>query len=257
MVGAVGMAAVAMPVVVLVVRVPWASLGEVVSDPSVRTALWLSLRTSLVTLVLCWFAGLPVAWMLAHVRFPGRTLVRAVCVMPMVLPPVVGGVALLNVFGRRGVIGGPLEDALGVGIAFTQTATVLAQFFVAVPFFIVVMESAFLQVDPLIPQVARSLGARPWYVLGRVTVPMVMPSFVAASVLTWARALGEFGATITFAGNTPGRTQTLPLAIYSSLEANDDAAMVLSALLIGVSLVVLVSMRSRWLSGVTRAGGYS
>lgn len=251
------MAAVSLPIVVLVARVPWGSVGEVIGDPSVRDALWLSLRTSVVTVMLCWVTGLPVAWMLAHARFPGKTLVRAVCVMPMVLPPVVGGVALLNVLGRRGAVGGPLEDFLGVGIAFTPTATVLAQFFVAVPFFIVVMESALLQVDPQIGPVARSLGARPWYVLGRVTVPMVMPSFVAATVLTWARALGEFGATITFAGNTPGRTQTLPLAIYSSLEANDDAAMVLSALLIAVSVIVLVSMRSRWLSGVTRAGGFS
>lgn len=250
MVGVVAMIVIALPVVALLAKVPWSSAPEILGDPAVRTALWLSLRTSLITVVLCWLTGLPVAWLLAHTSFPGKTIVRALCVMPMVLPPVVGGVALLYVFGRRGVVGAPLDEWLDGGIAFTQTAAVMAQFFVAVPFFIVVMESALQQVDPLVGSVARTLGATPWRVVRRVTVPMVLPSFAAATVLTWARALGEFGATITFAGNTPGRTQTLPLAIYSSLEANSDAALVLSALLIGVSLVVLVSMRSRWLSGV-------
>lgn len=250
-----GIVVVSLPVVALMFKVPWRSFDDVLGDPATRTALWLSLRTSLCTTVLAVIVGLPVAWVLADAHFPGKKLVRAICVLPMVLPPVVGGVALLFVFGRRGVLGAPLFDHFGVRLAFTETAAIIAQFFVAVPFFIVVMESAFRQVDPHITGVARTLGAGPWRVARSVTVPMVLPSFVAALVLTWARALGEFGATITFAGNTPGRTQTLPLAIYTALEQNGDAALVMSVLLIAVSLTVLVSMRSRWLSGAMSGGG--
>lgn len=245
---------VVLPVVALCARVPWSALDDVVRDPTVRAALWLSVRTSIVATVLSVVVGLPVAWLLAGPEFPGKKVVRALCVLPMVLPPVVGGVALLFVFGRRGVVGEPLFDAFGVRLAFTETAAVLAQFFVAVPFFIVVMESAFQQVDPQFIGVARSLGARPWHVVRRVTLPLVAPSFVAALVLTWARALGEFGATITFAGNTPGRTQTLPLAIYTSLEQNSDAALLMSVLLIVVSMIVLVSLRRKWLQGATSGG---
>lgn len=251
----VGIVLVSLPVIALMFKVPWASFDDVLADSSVRTALWLSLRTSLCATALSVIIGLPVAWMLADAHFPGRKLVRAVCVLPMVLPPVVGGVALLFVFGRRGALGAPLFDHFGVRLAFTESAAILAQFFVAVPFFIVVMESAFAQVDPHVTGVARTLGARPWQVMRKVTLPMVLPSFAAALVLTWARALGEFGATITFAGNTPGRTQTLPLAIYTALEQNSDAALVMSVLLIAVSLAVLVSMRSRWLSGAMSGGG--
>lgn len=251
----VGTALIAVPVVALMFEVPWSSFAAVFGDPGTRTALWLSVRTSVTATMLSVLVGLPVAWMLAGSRFPGKRLVRAVCVLPMVLPPVVGGVALLFVFGRRGVVGSILHDHFGFRFAFTETAVVISQFFVAVPFFIVVMESAFQQINPDITGVARTLGARPWQVVRRITVPIVRPSFVAAVVLTWARALGEFGATITFAGNTPGRTQTLPLAIYTSLEQDPDAALAMSVLLIAVSLVVLVGMRGRWLDGVTGRGG--
>lgn len=253
-VAVIGFALVALPTVALMFKVPWGSIGDVMGESATRTALWLSLRTSIITTMLSVVVGLPVAWLLADTEFKGKKIVRAVCVLPMVLPPVVGGVALLYVFGRRGVLGGPLFDVFGVRLAFTQTATVLAQFFVAVPFFIVVMESALQQIDGQVTGVARSLGAGPWRVARTVTLPMVAPSFMAALVLTWARALGEFGATITFAGNTPGRTQTLPLAIYTALEGNGDAALVMSVLLIAVSLTVLLSMRSRWMSGALSGG---
>lgn len=250
---AVGVVLITLPIIGMLSKVRWGRLGEVLSDESVRTALWLSLKTSVSATVLSVVIGFPVAWVMAHREFPGKKLVRAVCVLPMVLPPVVGGVALLYAFGRRGLVGSWLESWFGVRLAFTETAAVLAQFFVAVPFFIVVMESAFQQVDPNLAGVARTLGARPWQVVRRVTIPLIMPAFVAGLVLTWARALGEFGATITFAGNTPGRTQTLPLAIYTSLESNGDVALVLSVVLVAISLVVLVSMRSHWLSGATHS----
>ena len=170
----------------------------------------------------------------------------------MVLPPVVGGVALIYAFGRRGLIGSSLEDWFGYRIAFTQSATVLAQFFVAAPFFIVVMESAFSQVDASTTWAARTLGAGPWRTLLKVNIPILWPSLIAGTVLTWARALGEFGATITFAGNSPGSTQTLPLAIYSSLESGKDAAVSLSFLMMAISFVVLISLRHRWMTAFQR-----
>ena len=243
-----------MPVVAMLARMPWSSVPDVLGDASTRTALWLSMRTSVAATALALVIGMPVAWVLAHEDFPGKRVVRAVCVLPMVLPPVVGGVILLYVFGRRGVVGQPLDELFGWRFAFTEQAAVLAQFFVAAPFFVVVMESAFQQVDPDLVNVARVLGGRPWHVIRKVTLPLVRPSIVAGLVLTWARALGEFGATITFAGNTPGRTQTLPLAIYTALETDSDAALVLSLLLVLVSTCVLVSMRARWVSGFMGGG---
>lgn len=250
----VGALLLALPVLSMAARMPWSAVGDVVSQKTTRDALVLSVRTSMMATALGFVLGLPLAWVLAFEDFPGKRIVRALCVLPMVLPPVVGGVILLFVLGRRGVVGAALYDLFGWQFAFTEKAAVLAQFFVAAPFFIVVMESAFQQVDPGLVGVARSLGARPWYVLRRVTLPMVRPSIVAALVLTWARALGEFGATITFAGNTPGRTQTLPLAIYTSLESNGDASLVLSLLLVIVSLAVLVSMRAKWMTSVFARG---
>lgn len=254
MLSVVAIALLAFPLIAVVIRQPWGQLWESVSNESSLQALWLSLRTSTVTTALAFVVGLPFAWLLAKGSMRGTSVLRALCVLPMVLPPVVGGVALLYAFGRQGVLGGILDEWFGVRLAFTETAVVLSQFFVAAPFFIVVMESAFQQMDARLIGAARTLGAGPWHTLVRIVLPVVRPSLIAGLVLTWARALGEFGATITFAGNTPGRTQTLPLAIYSSLEAGNDAALALSFLMMVVSMAILVGLRGSWLPALRRGG---
>jgi molybdate transport system permease protein len=248
-----GLALVAFPLLAIVIRQPWSHLWGAISAESSRDALLLSLRTSSLTTAVVFVIGLPLAWVLARSNWRLMSLVRAICVLPMVLPPVVGGVALLYAFGRNGVVGGVLNDWFGIRLAFTETAVVLSQFFVAAPFFIVVMESAFQQIDNRLIDAARTLGAGPWYTLRRVVLPIAKPSLIAGLVLTWARALGEFGATITFAGNTPGRTQTLPLAIYSALESGDDAALALSFLMMVLSLLILVGLRDKWLPALRRS----
>ncbi len=250
----IGLLLLVLPVLAMLIRVPWSALGDIATNSSHRSALILSLRTSVLATVLAVVVGAPVAWLLAYHRFPGMRVVRALCVLPMVLPPVVGGVALIYVLGKNGVIGQYLWEWFGFRLAFTEMAAVIAQFFVAAPYFIVVMESAFASVDPTLIGVSRSLGARPWHTLLRVQLPLVKPALIAGLVLTWARALGEFGATITFAGNTERRTQTLPLAVYTELEAGSDAALLLSFILVIVSFTVLVSLRSHWTQGVLRRG---
>lgn len=247
-------ALVIVPVVAVTWRTPWSNFWSAISGEASRTALILSLRTSIIATALALLFGTPLAWLLANSRFRGRALVRSLLVLPMVLPPVVGGVALLFAFGRRGLVGGVLDDWFDVRLAFTETATVMAQFFVAAPFFIVVMEAAFEQVDPRVVGTARTFGAGPWRAFLTVTLPLVRPALIAGSVLTWARALGEFGATITFAGNTPGRTQTVPLAVYSALESGDDSALALSMLMVGVAIVVLVALKGRWIGALRRGG---
>lgn len=247
-------ALVIVPVAAVVWRTPWSNFWSAVSNDASHTALVLSLRTSVVATLLALIFGTPLAWCLANSNLRGRSLVRALIVLPMVLPPVVGGVALLFAFGRRGLMGGLLNDWFGIRLAFTETATVMAQFFVAAPFFVVVMEAAFEQVDQRVVGAARTFGAGPWRTYLTVTIPLVRPSLIAATVLTWARALGEFGATITFAGNTPGRTQTVPLAVYSALESGDDSALALSMLMVIVSVAVLVALRGRWLGALRRGG---
>lgn len=253
-VGVPAAALVIVPVVAVAWRTPWSNFWSAITDDTSRTALVLSLRTSLITTLLALLLGTPLAWLLANSRFRGRPLVRSLLVLPMVLPPVVGGVALLYAFGRRGVVGGVLDDWLGVRLAFTETAAIMAQFFVAAPFFIVVMEAAFEQVDQRIVGAARTFGAGPWRAFLTVTLPLVGPSLLAGLVLTWARALGEFGATITFAGNTPGRTQTVPLAVYGALESGSDSALALSMLMVVLSVAVLVMLRGRWVSALRRGG---
>lgn len=245
---------VALPVVAVAWRTPWSGFWSAVSNESSRTALTLSLRTSLIATLLTLIFGTPLAWFLANAQFRGRSFVRSLCVLPMVLPPVVGGVALLYAFGRRGMLGSLLDDWFGVRLAFSETAAILAEFFVAAPFFVVVMESAFEAIDQRLIGTARTFGAGPWRTFFTVTLPMVQSSLVAGLVLTWARALGEFGATITFAGNTPGRTQTVPLAVYSALESGSDSALALSMLMMFVSIVVLVALRNRWVGPFTRGG---
>lgn len=238
----------ALPFVGLLARAPWGSLGEVLGRGSVRQALWLSLRTSLAAAAASLAFGVPLAWLLARVDFPGRRLVRALSTLSMVLPPVVGGVALFASFGRRGLFGQYLDDWFGFRLPFTTTGVIVAQTFVAMPFLVLTVEAALRQVDHRVEDAARTLGAGRWYVFSRVTLPTIRPALIAGAVLAWARALGEFGATITFAGNFPGTTQTMPLATYLALETDPDEAIMLALVLIAISFAVLVGLRDRWLA---------
>lgn len=235
------------PLAGLLWRTPWGDVGRELGGHEVRQALWLSLGCSLAATALSAVLGLPLAWMLARVRFPGRNLVRALTTLPMVLPPVVGGVALLFAFGRTGLVGQWMNRYLGVTLPFTTAGVVVAETFVAMPFLVITAEAGFRAADRRLEEAARTLGAPPWLVFRRITLPLVAPSLIAGSVLCWARAIGEFGATITFAGNFPGRTQTTPLKVYLLLETRPEAAIVLSLVLLLVSLAVLIGLRSRWL----------
>lgn len=236
-----------LPLAGLALRAPWSRLPGLLEQPGTVAAIRLSVGTSLAALALATVVGVPLAWVLARRRFPGRELVRALAVLPMVLPPVVGGVALLLAFGRRGLLGGPIIDAIGVSLPFTTVGVVLAQTFVAMPFLVVTVEAGLRSMDGRLEDVAATLGAGRWAVLTRVSLPVVAPSLVAGMALTWARALGEFGATITFAGNLPGRTRTMPLAVYVLLESDPEAAYLLSLVLLLVSVAVLVGFRGRLL----------
>ena len=236
-----------LPVLALIVRAPWSSAAEILGQPANRVALRLSLQVSLWALVLSVLLGFPIAWLLARVPFPGRRIMRALVLLPMVLPPVVGGVALLVAFGRRGLIGQWLDQWFGIQLAYTTTAAVLAATFVSMPFFIVTVESALRSSDRRYEDAARTLGASPVTVLRRVTLPSIRGALVAGGALTWARALGEFGATITFAGSFAGRTQTMPLAINRALDSDVRAAILLSLVLLAISVGVLASLRDRWL----------
>jgi molybdate transport system permease protein len=234
------------PLVALVVRAPWAYLVTELASPEVATALRLSLVCSVLATAVSLVLGVPLAWLLARVEFPGRRLVRALVMLPMILPPVVGGVALLLAFGRRGLVGAWLARAFDIQLPFTLAGAVLAETFVAMPFLVMAAEAGFRQVDPRLEEAAATLGARRWRVFTRITLPLAAPALGAGAALCWARALGEFGATITFAGNLPGRTQTLPLAVYIALETRPEAAFALSLVLLAVALAVLVSLRERW-----------
>jgi molybdate transport system permease protein len=245
----------ALPFLGLLWRVPWGSLLDVVGERNVRVALWLSVRTSLTATLFAVVFGVPLAWLLARVAFPGRSAVRALCTLSMVLPPVVGGVALFFSFGRRGLFGQYLDRWFGIRLPFTTWGVVVAQTFVAMPFLVITVEAALRQADRRYEDAARTLGGSRWYVFRRVTLPTIRPALIAGAVLAWARALGEFGATITFAGNFPGTTQTLPLATYLALETDPQEALIFSLILITVSFVVLVGLRDRWLGGVRPSNG--
>lgn len=240
---------VVLPLIGLIQRAPWSSLGSQVSSSVVHQALVLSLKCSLGAVALSLLLGVPLAWLLARTRFPGRALVRALVTLPMVLPPVVGGVALLYAFGRRGFAGRLLDQWTGITLAFTTNGAILAETFVSMPFLVIAAEAGFRQIDMRYEEAAATLGAGPWRRFWQVTLPLVLPSLAAGAALSWARALGEFGATITFAGNLQGRTQTVPLAVYVALQSNPDVAVVMSLILLAVSLVVLVGLRDRWLGG--------
>ena len=237
----------AVPFAGLLWRAPWGQVASQLGDEEVRQALGLSLTTSLAATAVSAVLGLPLAWLLARAAFPGRRLVRALATLPMVLPPVVGGVALLLAFGRAGVVGGWLDRTLGVTLPFSTAGVVLAETFVAMPFLVVTAEAAFRAADTGLEEAARTLGARPWHVFRRVTLPLVWPSLAAGAVLCWARAVGEFGATITFAGSFPGRTQTVPLKVFLLLDTRPEAAIALSLVLVAVSVAVLAGLRTRWL----------
>nr|WP_308126090.1 ABC transporter permease [Nonomuraea ceibae] len=243
-----GLGFLVLPLAGLLIRAPWATLPSRLAEPQVLEALRLSLVTATVATAVCLVLGVPLAWLLARVSFPGRRVVRALVTVPLVLPPVVGGVALLLVLGRRGVAGQWLESAFGVSLPFTTAGVVVAEAFVAMPFLVISVEGALRGADQRFEEAAATLGASRWTVFRRVTLPLVMPGVVAGAVLCWARALGEFGATITFAGNFPGRTQTMPLAVYLALETEPEAAIVLSLVLLAVSVIILASLRDRWVS---------
>jgi molybdate transport system permease protein len=234
----------------LLYRAPWAALPQRLTEPGVLTALRLSLLTATLATLVSLVLGVPLAWILARTSFPGRKVVRALVTVPLVLPPVVGGVALLLVFGRNGLLGGWLDSTFGITLPFTTTGVVVAEAFVAMPFLVISVEGALRGADARYEEAAATLGAGRWTAFRRVTLPLVAPGVAAGAVLCWARALGEFGATITFAGNFPGRTQTMPLAVYLALEQDLDAAIVLSLVLLVVSVGVLVALRERWVSGV-------
>ena len=235
------------PLTGLILRTPWSDATRALTSPDTLDALRLSLVASLSSTALAIVLGVPLAWVYARIEFPGRSLLRALTTLPMVLPPVVGGIALLLAFGRRGLLGSWLDSTFGITLPFTTAGVVLAETFVAMPFLVLTVEAGLRSMDRRYEHAARTLGAGRWTVFSRVTLPLIGPSLFAGAVLCWARALGEFGATITFAGNFPGVTQTMPLAVYLLLETNPEGSFILSLILLAVSLVVLVSLRDRWL----------
>ncbi|NED95285.1 molybdate ABC transporter permease subunit [Phytoactinopolyspora alkaliphila] len=242
-----GLALLLLPMAGLAWRAPWGRLPGLLTADHVLTALRLSLTTATLATVLALIMGIPVAWMLARDNVRGRGVLRGLVTVPLVLPPVVGGIALLVAFGRRGVVGGWLEQTFGINVPFTTVAVIMAQTFVAMPFLIIAVEGALRGADSRYDQIAASLGASPWTTFRRVTLPSVAPSVVAGAILCWARALGEFGATITFAGSLPGTTRTLPLEAYAAIGAGDtDTALVLSVIMVAVCVTVLVALRDRW-----------
>ena len=244
---AIGAAFFILPLLGLVVRAPWADAVKALSAAETIEALKLSLIASLSATAIALILGVPLAWIFARVDFRGRNLLRALTTLPMVLPPVVGGIALLLAFGRRGLVGAWLDSTFGVTLPFTTAGVVMAETFVAMPFLIITVEAGLRSMDRRYEEAARTLGAKRWTVFTRVTLPLIGPSLFAGAVLCWARALGEFGATITFAGNFPGVTQTMPLAVYLLLETNQEASYILSLVLLVISLAVLVTLRRRWL----------
>jgi molybdate transport system permease protein len=244
---AVGIAFLVFPLVGLLVRAPWSAIGPALSRPEIGQALRLSLLSASLATVVSTVLGVPIAWVLARSRIRGRAVLRALVTVPLVLPPVVGGVALFLVLGRHGLLGRWLFQQFDLTIPFTTTAVVIAETFVAMPFLVISVEGALRAADTRFEDAAATLGADRWTTFRRVTLPMVAPGVAAGAVLCWARALGEFGATITFAGNFPGTTQTMPLAVYLALQHDPEAAIVLSLVLLVVSLGTLLLLRDRWL----------
>ncbi|MGX4733889.1 ABC transporter permease [Kitasatospora griseola] len=243
-----GLAFLVLPLLGLLIRAPWSALPALLTGPEVWQALRLSLISATAATGVSLLLGVPLAWLLARTDFPGRRLLRALVTLPLVLPPVVGGVALLLVLGRAGIVGRWLDAATGITLPFTTAGVVVAETFVAMPFLVISVEGALRAADPRYEEAAATLGASRLTAFRRVTLPLVAPGIGAGAVLAWARALGEFGATITFAGNFPGRTQTMPLAVYLAMESDPQAAIALSLILLTVSIAVLAGLRDRWMS---------
>lgn len=241
-----------MPLAGILARTSWGDVGAHLSSPGTTEALRLSLVVSFWSLGLSLVLGVPLAWLLARTDFPGKAFVRSLVLLPMVLPPTVGGVALLLAFGRRGLLGPWLEETFGITFPFHTSGTVLAATFVAMPFLVISLEGALGGLHSRYEETAASLGASPLRVFLTVTLPMVAPGLAAGAALTWARALGEFGATITFAGNLPGTTQTLPLQVYLLLQESPEAATSVSLLLLALAMVVLIALRGRWTGAPAR-----
>jgi molybdate transport system permease protein len=245
---ALGVALVALPLLGLLIRTPWSRVGEILTSETALTALRLSLVVATTAAAISFVLGLPLAWVLARGSFRGKTFLRALIVLPLVMPPVVAGVGLLAAFGRRsGLVGAWLYEWFGIQLTFTTAAAVLAATFVSFPLAVLVLEAGLRGLDERLEGAAATLGASRWYVLRRVSLPLMGPQIAAALVLSWARALGEFGATITFAGNLQGRTQTLPLAVFERLQTDPEAAFAISMLLIAVAFAVILTLRGRFL----------
>ncbi|MFD4565739.1 molybdate ABC transporter permease subunit [Streptomyces sp. NPDC058467] len=247
----VGLAFLLLPLIALLVRAPWRSLPDQLTSTAVWQALQLSLISATAATAVSLVLGVPLAWLLARTDFPGRGVVRALVTLPLVLPPVVGGVALLLALGRNGVVGQWLDSAFGITLPFTTAGVVVAESFVAMPFLVISVEGTLRAADPRYEEAAMTLGASRFTAFRRVTLPLIAPGIAAGSVLAWARALGEFGATITFAGNFPGRTQTMPLAVYLALQSDPAAAIALSLVLLAVSIAVLAGLRDRWMTAAS------
>ncbi len=243
-----GLAFLLVPLVALLVRAPWRSLPQQLTSTEVWQALRLSLVCATAATAVSLVLGVPLAWLLARTSFPGRRMVRALVTLPLVLPPVVGGVALLLALGRNGVVGRWLDSAFGITLPFTTAGVVVAEAFVAMPFLVISVEGTLRAADARYEEAAATLGASRFTAFRRVTLPLIAPGVAAGAVLAWARALGEFGATITFAGNFPGRTQTMPLSVYLALQSDPAAAIALSLVLLAVSIAVLAGLRDRWMA---------
>ncbi|MGH3795408.1 MAG: molybdate ABC transporter permease subunit [Pseudonocardiaceae bacterium] len=246
-----GLAFLIVPLLGLVLEAPWGNLVTELSHPSVFEALKLSVVCATAATVVCLLLGVPMAWLLARSEIPGKKGIRSLVTVPMVLPPVVGGVALLIVLGRNGLIGQYLNAWFGISLPFTTAGVIVAEAFVSMPFLVISVDGALRSADRRYEEAAASLGASRWLTFRSVTLPIVAPGIAAGTMLCWARALGEFGATITFAGNFPGKTQTMPLAVYIALETDPDAAIVLSLVLLAVSIIVLASLRDKWINPKT------
>jgi molybdate transport system permease protein len=235
------------PIIGLLVRAPWGTIVEVLAREESLQALRLSLVCATLATVVCLVLGVPLAWVLARGDFPGRSLLRALVVVPLVLPPVVGGVALFTALGRNGIVGRWLDEAFGYQLPFTTAAVVVAEAFVSLPFLVIAVEGALRGADRRYDEAAATLGATRWYTFRRVTLPLVAPGVAAGSVLCWARALGEFGATVLFGGAVAGRTQTMPTLVLTAFQHQPEDAVALSLPLMLVAVVVLGALRDRWL----------
>lgn len=242
---ALGAGFVLLPVAGLLARAPWERAGDLLTSDVAVEGARVSLIVSLGAAAISLFVGVPLGLLLGRTSFPGLTVVRALALLPLVLPPVVAGIGLLTAFGRRGLLGGPAR-AIGLELPFTTAGAAIAAAFVSFPFIVLAVEAGLRSLDTRLEDAAASLGASRWYVLRRITIPLLAPQIAAGAVLAWARALGEFGATITFAGNFRGETQTMPLAVFEALQSDPGAATVLSLVLVVLSLAVLIALRGRF-----------